>query len=191
VRVTTRSYDDFNRILTVTDPEGHILTYNYDAVGNRLTLTAPARVTRYVYDALNRVESVITPQGVTEYLYDRSSHLTHTKYPTGAATVTAYDAAGRIETIQHTRQATPVSSYAYAYDANGNRLEERARRGGTELRTTYRYDVVDRLQETTAGGRLTTYTYDAVSNSTSMSVHSTVGSSFITNLRPPQTWRLS
>jgi RHS repeat-associated protein len=164
VRVTTRSYDDFNRMLTVTDPEGHILTYNYDAVGNRLTLTAPARVTRYVYDALNRVESVITPQGVTEYLYDRSGRLTHTKYPTGAATVTAYDAAGRIETIQHTQQATPVSSYVYAYDANGNRLEERERRGGTEMLTTYRYDVVDRLEETTAGGRLTIYTYDAVSN---------------------------
>ncbi|MDH3599914.1 MAG: hypothetical protein OEU26_09795, partial [Candidatus Tectomicrobia bacterium] len=164
VRITTRSYDDFNRMLAVTDPEGHILTYNYDAVGNRLTLTAPGRVTRYVYDALNRVESVITPQGVTEYDYDRSSRLTHTTYPTGAATVTAYDAAGRIETMRHTQQAAPVSSYVYAYDANGNRLEERARRGGAEWLTTYRYDVVDRLEETTARGRRTVYSYDDASN---------------------------
>ena len=164
VRITTRSYDDFDRALTVTDPEGHILTYNYDAVGNRLTLTAPARLTRYTYDALNRIESVTTSQGVTEYNYDRSSLLTDTKYPTGAATVTTYDAVGRVETIQHTQQGTPVSSYTYAYDANGNRIEERETRGGASSITTYGYDVVDRLEETTARGHHTAYTYDAVSN---------------------------
>ena len=60
-QVTTRTYDVFDRLETVTDRWSNQLRYAYDANGNRTQLTDPAgEVTTYSYDALNRMSSVVT-----------------------------------------------------------------------------------------------------------------------------------
>src|SRR5262249_38089535 len=49
-RVTKETYDSFDRLETVVDPQGKRLAYTYDANGNRKTLTDPDNLTtRYDY----------------------------------------------------------------------------------------------------------------------------------------------
>ena len=39
----------------------------------------------------------------------------------------------------------PIATYAYTYDANGNRTIQRVTQGGAEEVTTYAYDTADRF----------------------------------------------
>ena len=59
---TTFTYDAAGRMLTETDPLGHVTTHTYDAVGNELTVTDPnGKVNTSTYDARNRLSTVTAP----------------------------------------------------------------------------------------------------------------------------------
>ncbi len=164
-RVTAKTYDAFDRLETVTDPNGEQLTYAYDPAGNRTRLTDPdGKVTRYTFDELNRTTAVTSAAGVTEYAYYRDSRLRKVSYPNGSAETTTYDAAGRVATIANAQGATVVSSYAYEYDGNGNRTRQTETNGATAEETTYGYDSLDRLLEVDYPDRMVAYTYDRVGN---------------------------
>jgi YD repeat-containing protein len=82
-----------------------------------------------------------------------------------------YDLADRLTSLESLQGATVVSSYAYTYDANGNRLTQTETNGGAPETTTYTYDARDRLETVTyppdsisATGRVVAYTYDEVGN---------------------------
>ncbi|MDX1430944.1 MAG: RHS repeat-associated core domain-containing protein, partial [Gammaproteobacteria bacterium] len=165
IRISTRAYDAFDRLVEAVDARGETLRYAYDANGNRTRLTDPdGKVTRYQFDALNRVVGVINAEGVTEYGYDRSSLQTRVRYPNGTETTQRYDLARRVEQIEHRQGAVTLSRYAYAYDDNGNRTEQRESNGGAEELTTYRYDATDRLLEVTYPETVTLYAYDGAYN---------------------------
>ena len=164
-RVTTRSYDRFDRLTEVTDAFGERLRYRYDANGNRTSLTdSDGKVTSYSFDALNRVATVTNAAGVTSYEYDRSSLPTRTTYPNGTLAVTTYDNAMRTATISNRQGASIISIYSYTYDANGNRLTQQETNGGPAETTTYTYDDVDRLLSAAYPDKTTTYTYDLAYN---------------------------
>ena len=56
---TGYTYDELNRLETVTDPDGGVTVYTYDAVGNRESMTYPnGIVTSYDYDDLNRLTNM-------------------------------------------------------------------------------------------------------------------------------------
>jgi RHS repeat-associated protein len=136
-----------------------------DANGNRKTVTDPdGLVTTYDYDALNRVGTVTNAQGVTEYAYDRSSLKTGVNYPNGTRAEWTYDAAGRVETIENRQSGAVVSSYEYDYDRNGNRTRQVEVNGAGEEITTYDFDNLDRLKQVTYPDKTTAYTYDAAYN---------------------------
>ena len=164
-RLTTRTYDPLDRLLATTDLDGQTVRSTYDAQGNRLTVTAPdGHFTRSTYDALNRLTSVTAIQGVTEYAYDRASRLTRTTYPPGTTATQDYDATSRVTRMVHTHHGAPIATYAYAYDANGNRTTQRVTQGGAEEVTAYTYDAANRLLAVVYPDVTTTYTYDAAGN---------------------------
>lgn len=164
-RTTAKTYDPFDRMTEVTDGWGKTIRYQYDANGNRTALTDPDnRVTRYTFDALNRVATVTNAGGTTAYTYDRSSLLTQTAYPNGTQATVAYDGARRQTNVANRQGTATVSSYAYTYDANGNRTQQIETNGAAAETTTYDYDATDRLIEVRYPVTTTVYTYDAAYN---------------------------
>ena len=166
VRVTQQTFDTFDRLLSVTDPESKTITYGYDANGNRTRLRDPdGRITLYTFDELNRTVSVaLTLVGVTEYSYFRDSRLRRVRYPNGSQADNTYDAAGRIATVENTHNSGLVSRFEYTYDDNGNRINQIETNGGPAESTHYHYDEADRLLAVEYPEKTTTYTYDAVGN---------------------------
>lgn len=170
-RVTTTSYDDFDRPLIVRDGFGARMDYSYDLNGNRETLsTQDARITRYGYDGLNRLTGVSGPAGSVQHRYDRSGLLLEKTWSNGATTVTGYDPAQRATRILLSRVGVPLNLTEYRYDINGNRTEERVNRPASAQLTTYRYDNADRLIGTLrregANSVDTSWLYDRADNRT-------------------------
>lgn len=164
-RSTAKTYDTFDRVETVTDPNGERIAYAYDANGNRTRLTDPdGWVTGYTFDALNRPTAVTTAGGVTEYRYFRDGRLKEVRYPNGTTATHGYDAVGRTASIANRQGGALVSSYGYEYDENGNRIRQLETNGGPEEETTYGYDDLDRLTEIEYPDRTVSYGYDAVGN---------------------------
>ena len=109
---TTYVYDPLNRLTGAT--EVGVATreygYTYDAVGNRLTKTIDSTTVNYGYDIANRLTSV---DGVT-YTWDNNGNL----LSDGVFTYT-YDAMNRLASA-----TDGVDTYAYAYNASGDRLQQ-------------------------------------------------------------------
>jgi RHS repeat-associated protein len=167
-QTTTHTYDSFDRMESVTDRWGNRLRYAYDANGNRTQLTDPnEKITTYTYDELNRVSSVLIPgAGTTSYEYFKNGLLKNVSYPNGTTAEYIYDASNRVETIDNRHNVTAlVSSFEYAYDRNGNRLQQIETHGGDPSETTvYEYDAADRLLVVTYPDKITSYTYDGAGN---------------------------
>jgi len=170
ITTTRYSYDNLNRLYTVTDHHNQVTTYGYDAVGNRQSVSYPnGTTTTYTYDALNRLQTVLTVDSGNIPI----SRFDYTLYPTGQRhTITdlagnistyTYDDVYRLieESINHVSLGTVVNNYQY--DPVGNRLS--ATENGKA--TSYVYDMNDRLLSSTQGGITTAYSYDDNGNTLS------------------------
>ena len=172
VRQATRSYDAFDRLDRDQDVYGRELAYQYDSVGNRTHLTdADGQTTIWAYDPLNRVSAMTVPgQGTTVFESFLSGKPHILIRPDGSTSTTGYDLAGRTASVVHAKAGVPIAEVAYAYDANGNRTEQREQNGpvtgDVEQVTTYTYDRADRLTGIHAPDRRVTYTLDPVGNRT-------------------------
>jgi len=135
------------RLKQLTDPNGLITTYTYDARGRADTVTqtppgGTARVTRYAYTAFGAIETDTTPDGIT---------LTY-----------AYDAAQDLRRITDNLGNT----IEYDYDVRGNRSATRIKDPDNTLvrAGAMGYDLRNRLETINAAGSLTTQIHDAVGN---------------------------
>jgi RHS repeat-associated protein len=143
--------DPQGRIVSITDPAGNVQSYGYDGNGDLVTHTSATG-------------------GVSRYAYDRHHGLIEIRDATGAGAIrNEYDASGRLVAV---------------IDANGNRVafshndaaQEDVvtdRRGNvSKLRYDAVGNIVGREQlvtiEGTAVNALTTMTYDAQGNETSL-----------------------
>ena len=185
-RTTTRTFDDADRPLTITDPEGGVTTHVYDVAGNLVQVTdARGFVHQYGFDANNMPtsETVIaavtdpgapTPRNVTLYtkVYDTAGRLTSTTDPLGRTTEYGYDNANRQTTTTllnfDNRNATVrnIVLESVVFDAAGNPTSKTTAGG---LRSeTFVYDQAGRLTGSTldpAGiNRATTFVYDPNGN---------------------------
>src|SRR5262245_7627317 len=153
---TTTTYDDLNRVLAVTAPDGATVETIYG--GNQVTVNDPTnKKRRSVTDALGRLARVVEdPDGVafqTDYSYDTLGNLTEVNQG-GQRRYFFYDSLGRLTRAKNPEQGANSSlnltnppaynnnwSLAYTYDANGNLTERKDARG---VGAGYSYDALNR-----------------------------------------------
>ena len=160
-RVTTRTFDAFDRVTTITEP-GRVTTRSYDGNGNLLSETIGDRTRTWTYDAANHNVTALDGNG---------KRSTTTYYPAGQVQsridanggITAYelDARNRVVGVHGPRAD---QSTQYSFDLVGNRIGEEHANGRVIVNS---YDDLHRLKS--SSDNLGTYTardYDADDNVT-------------------------
>ncbi|MCX5232014.1 DNRLRE domain-containing protein [Streptomyces sp. NBC_00233] len=194
------TYTGLNQVRKVTESlagvEKKATSYTYDANGQSETVTHPSQFSRYTYDLREKVKTVSvgksatdTDPKVTSYTYtDRSQKLRETKANGNTVDYTYYlDGALKSTTEKKADGTTLVASHTYAYDANGNKAQDAAKKMNADNRSAYldsttdfTYDPADRLTKsvkTGNGAGTETYTHDDNANVISQTVKG-VGTTF-------------
>src|SRR5581483_3318499 len=163
------TYDKLDRPVTVSAPYGLSLAFQYDANGNRISVTDnKGGVQTSTYDALDRL-TAREQAGVAKatWGYDAKGDLatlTRSGWAGGAwqpagTTTQTFDDLGRVTDVRHANAAgATLAEYAYGYDA-ADRLTSETVNGVTR---TYGYDAAGQL--TNDNG--TPHTYDKAGNRT-------------------------
>ncbi len=163
---TAYTYDDADRLTSVSDPLDHTTGYEYDPVGNRTSVTDPNdHTTAYAYDPANHLAGVTDAADETTcYEYDEVGNLVSRTDANDHTTTYAYDHANRLTGV-----TDPLDrSTAITYDGAGN---PETRTDATGQTTTYTYDALNRVTaidyEDTATPDVA-FAYDANGNQTAM-----------------------
>ncbi|MFO1369525.1 MAG: RHS repeat-associated core domain-containing protein [Marinagarivorans sp.] len=168
--ITTHDFDLLNRLI-YQDQRGHIITYAYDNNGNRKQVASIGGTTDYTYDTRNRL-STVTGTSLTTYQYFANGWLQMVTHGNKTAVNYTYDNTGRTKSITNTlaptgvlQQGSPLSTFAYTYDSNGNRKQQVETQYGfltaQTLTTDYTYDDLDRLEsfKETSGATTTQHSF--------------------------------
>ena len=159
---STFTYDSMNRLKTkAADPffstgscAGGLcgatqITFNYNNVGRRTSMTDASGSSSYTYDTRDRLLTKASPAGTLTYTYDAAGNILTLKSSNagGASMTYTYDQLNRLATVTDASGLT-----SYTYDAVGNL-------GGftypNGVQTGYGYDALNRLtrmQSTCASG---------------------------------------
>jgi RHS repeat-associated protein len=176
-RVRHYSYDNDNRLVSMTDEFGGVSQVTYDANSRPLQFTYPDGSTEAAtYDALGNLLAHTDAGGhTTQYRYDALNRVSRVTYADGSYADYSYDAAGNLIGVAdnggHSAQVSvdggdnPVSvtdalgnKSTRAYDANNNMTSASAPNGET---WRFQYDTVNQLTQATSPSGLTaSYTYD-------------------------------
>lgn len=127
------------------DSTGRTISYQYDAVGNRISMTTPeGKVITYNYDSGNRLSQIQSDAGQFSFTYDSLGRRTKLNYPNGIATTYSYDDVGRLTNLlTQNSQLQTLNSFTYTHDRVGNRLTNK----NQDRTLTYQYDAIYRLTE--------------------------------------------
>ena len=153
------TYDSWNRVQTMTYPDGEVITYHYNAAGQVESLTSNKQ---------GRQSVIVDRIG-----YDKEGHTVYTKLGNGTETTYSYDKQReRLQVMNLTADGQAVMENRYRYDAVDNILGitnatdptsltklNRAKLGGRSSHT-YEYDELNRLIH--ASGKAKRASYDMV-----------------------------
>ncbi|MFI6379276.1 DNRLRE domain-containing protein [Streptomyces sp. NPDC050658] len=188
----TMTYTGLNQVDKVTEAlagEAKKSTaYTYNANSAPETVTHPDQFSHYFYDLRDQVKTVkvgktasdATPE-VTEYTYtDRGQKLKQTKANKNTVDF-SYFLDGAVKTTTEKKaDDTLVASHTYAYDLNGNKARDTAKKMDAddhaallESATEYTYDPVDRIAKAVKSGNgagTETYVHDDNANVISQNI---------------------
>ena len=153
------TYDSWNRVQTMTYPDGEVVTYHYNAAGQVESLTSNKQ---------GRQSVIVDRIG-----YDKEGHTVYTKLGNGTETTYTYDKQReRLQVMNLTADGQAVMENRYQYDAVDNILGitnaanptsltklNKAKLGGRSSHT-YEYDELNRLIH--ASGKAKRASYDMV-----------------------------
>ena len=142
----TFNYDGANRV-TQSTQNGKTVNYVYNIPGRTRTLTYPGgRSIIEQMDFRNRktgITDAATPP-IVQYSYDLSNRVTSRANRNGTAANYTYNANDWALSLEHSRGATRIAGFGYAYDKQGNkRFEEK--RHDLNHSEVYGYDDSYRL----------------------------------------------
>jgi YD repeat-containing protein len=190
--LTQYDYTDTNPSMTITTPEGVVVTTTFNRHGQRLTVVAAGNTTTYAYDLNGNLTSATDTKGTIEtHTYDRGGRELTRIDARGTTTLFAYDAANRV--FQRTEDSGGLALLTqYTFDGQGRVIqvdEPNGRRTTTSyyrdgridtvavdpavlnVRTHYTYDRTGRVVTVTEGylsskPRITQYIYDKMGRRT-------------------------
>ena len=151
--------DSWNRVRTMTYPDGEVVTYHYNAAGQVESMTSNKQ---------GRQSVIVDRIG-----YDKEGHTVYTKLGNGTETTYTYDKQReRLQVMNLTADGQTVMENRYQYDAVDNILGitnaanptsliklNKAKLGGKSSHT-YEYDELNRLVH--ANGKAKSASYDMV-----------------------------
>ena len=152
------AYDSWNRVQTMTYPDGEVVTYHYNA----------GQVERMTSNKQGRQSVIVDRIG-----YDKEGHTVYTKLGNGTEATYIYDKQReRLQAMNLTADGQTVMENRYRYDAVDNILGitnaanptslmniNKAKLGGRSAHT-YEYDELNRLIHT--NGKAKRASYDMV-----------------------------
>ena len=153
------TYDSWNRVQTMTYPDGEVVTYHYNAAGQVESMTSNKQ---------GRQSVIVDRIG-----YDKEGHTVYAKLGNGTETTYTYDKQReRLQVMNLTADGQTVMENRYRYDAVDNILGitnsanptsltklNKAKLGGRSSHT-YEYDELNRLIH--ANGKAKRASYDMV-----------------------------
>lgn len=169
---TTFDYDSVGNLLTMTNALGHVTYFeNYDANGRPGKMTDPnGSVTLFTYDALGRLWTTnrkdptsSTLDAITTYEYDIEGRVKGITLPGTQKMIFTYNLAGQLIQVG----SADNERWRVQYDAMGNITQEKVKTTtGTDRSTiTREFDSLGRmLTETLGPGRTTEWEYDENGN---------------------------
>ncbi|MGH1506259.1 MAG: RHS repeat-associated core domain-containing protein [Acidimicrobiales bacterium] len=160
---TTYAYDPAGRVTEIASPAGTV-SYAWNAAGDQTLMGTADALVATSYDTNGFVAETADWAGDTiAYVNDPDGRVTSTTYANGVTTTNSFDAAGRLDRIDH-NLAVGSLFFDYTLDANGNRVAVDTV-DGTE---SYTLDALNRLTNATyADGTSEVFGYDAAGNRTS------------------------
>jgi RHS repeat-associated protein len=184
------SYDSADRLSREDKGNGTFTVYSYDLAGRVASITHRApdnslnAAFAYTYDAVGRRISATTPDGAWTYSYDLTDQLTRAVFVSTNVGVPnqdlayEYDALGnRVRTVingvttnytaNSLNQTTAAGSTTFAYDLDGNLIQE----AGPSGVKTYTYDLHNRLTRVQTPQGVSQYEYDVFGNRTAAIVN--------------------
>ena len=149
------TYDSWNRVRTMTYPDGEVVTYAYNAAGQIVSVKSNKQ---------GKEETIVEEVG-----YDKEGHTVYTRLGNGTETTYTYDRQReRLQEMNLTAAGAAVMTNKYRYDAVDNILGitnaiDPAKAGGKSqlggaFSHTYAYDELNRL--ITASGKAKSASYE-------------------------------
>ncbi len=166
--LTSYTYNDQAKTLTVKSPEGLQTTTQYNEFGDVVQVTqANQGKSTYLYnDDGQKTKETNAVAATTNYVYDKKTGLlSESTDAVGVKTSYSYDNANRVISQIVTLSATEKLETSYSYDGLGQRLEVTEAKGSANERVTqYGYDKAGNLISVTQDAKglklVTSYSYD-------------------------------
>jgi RHS repeat-associated protein len=165
------SYDVANELTsetqTLSGQAAKIVSYTYDADGNRATTTYPSgKLVELAWTPRNQLASVTYdgPPPIANYAYDLGGRLSSISHENGIVENKTYDNANRLLSNIHSHAGSATGGDTYTLDTTGRRTAEAFADGTTPARS-YGYDPTDQVTAADYGaGKTDAYAYDPMGN---------------------------